>query len=89
VLTDLDPLITECKKYQTQLTNMNWPASMTADAHALITQIGALVGVMEAIGSQNAFSVNSWVSQFESAGQAAHSATNILRHDLGLAPVPN
>jgi hypothetical protein len=83
----MDPLITAAQKYETQLTDMNWPATMTSDAHALVTQIGALVGVMQTVGTQNAVSINSWDSQFESAGQATNSATNILRHDLGLPPV--
>lgn len=87
VLTVLDPLISAAQKYEMQLTNIPWPPSIVGDAHALITQIGALVGVMESVSSQNAFSVNTWVSQFESAAQSAHSATNILRHDLGLPPV--
>lgn len=87
VLTVLDPLISAAQKYETQLTGIAWPPSIVGDAHALITQIGSLVGVMQSVSSQNAFSVNTWVSQFESAGQSAHSATNILRHDLGLPPV--
>lgn len=85
-LQALEPLISAAQKYQTQITDLPWSPPFVSDAHALVDAVGSLIGVMESVSSQNAFSIQSWVTQFESAAEAEHSAANILRHDLGLPP---
>ncbi len=86
VASAVAPLITAAQRYETQVTDLPWPANMTSDAHTLVVTVGLFVVILQSVASQNVFSQAAWVSEFTSAEGGEHTAANTLRHDLGLPP---
>lgn len=83
VLQVLQPYIAAAQKYQHEVGAMHFPPKIASDAHALVTQVGALAAVMQGI-SQNNFTIGSWATQFESASTATKASAQKLRQHLGL-----
>ncbi len=83
----MSPLIPAAEQYQAQLAAIKWQPGLVSDAHVLIAQITVLDGVVKSVAQQTASSMKNWFSQYASAAEAVSSASNILRHDLGLPPL--
>jgi hypothetical protein len=87
VASTVAPLIAAIQTYQTQLTDLPWPSTMVSDAHAVIQDLGAVLGVLQATGQQNGLTGGAWSAQLEAATGSEKAAANTLRHDLGLPPL--
>lgn len=81
-----------CSPYATALTAFDnvllrspWPASAEADVHALVNGDAPELGDLDACGAPNEVT---WFSQLSKDSDAASTAANVLRSDLGLPPPP-
>lgn len=82
------PLVPAIQMYSTTLTNIDWPPAAVADAHALVSAVANYLGILETVSVQTVSSLPTWVSQLSAALQQERAAANILRHDVGLPPLP-
>jgi hypothetical protein len=83
---DAQPLIAAFQKFDTTLTNAQWPAGATADVHTLIGDVGALVGDLQGLSTFNALNASSWEATLERDLASMSTAVALVRHDLGLPP---
>jgi len=67
------------------LLRAQWPSNTTADIKALVTADEVIVGDLSGVSSQNAFSISTWGTQFDTDAGKSHAASSIVRADLGLA----
>ena len=74
------------KTYLQEVKEIPWPGPLAADAHLVEQRTGALIRVLQSIGTQTISTVPSWLRRLEAANKVAGEATSKLRHALGLPP---
>jgi hypothetical protein len=87
VATDLAPVIAAYQEADNALLRVSWPSSIATDVKAMVTADGALIGDLQATTVQDVLSSGSWATQVSQDGGKSVAAANIVRADLGLAPV--
>jgi hypothetical protein len=86
MLRALEPYIDGVKTYLRQVKEIPWPGAIAGHVHLVEQRTGALIGVLQSIGTQTISTVPSWLRRLEAANKLAGEATSQLRHALGLPP---
>lgn len=86
VLQALEPYINGVKTYLQEVKEISWPAAIAPEAHVVEQRTGALIRVLESVGTQTISTVPSWLLRLEAASKVASEATSKLRHVLELPP---
>jgi hypothetical protein len=86
VLQALEPYINGVKTYLQEVKEISWPRAVAPDAHVVEQRTGALIRVLESVGTQTISTIPSWLARLEAANKVAGEATSKLRNVLGLPP---
>jgi hypothetical protein len=78
------PYSSALSRYQFELAAIHWPASLSVDSTALVSQVTALNALAQNVASVGPGQLGAWLTQFHSESQSTLTANATLRHDLGL-----
>ena len=78
----------DTQKELDDLLNIQFPPEMKSDVDGLIKAMTAEVNDFNALSQDSGAALNQDASQLQADGNAHSAAAQIIRHDLGLPPVP-
>jgi hypothetical protein len=79
------PYVTTLQRFQLELANIRWPASLAQDGAALLTQVSSFASFAQTITSTPSIGLGSWLQAFQAHAASVHFRENVIRRDLGLS----
>lgn len=77
-----DSLVNGLMETQRRCLATKWPAIVSGDVDEYVRAVGAMIGDLQSIRSQTAFSISSWDQKLHSDAQLVTTAGSLVRRDL-------
>ena len=82
--SQLNPAVRALTTLSEKLTTYRWPRKSQRDVRSLVSDLGSLMDAMSTAGTVNALNASQWLTTLGSDERATATASNLVRHDLGL-----
>ena len=82
--SEAQPVLTALQNMQQKLLVTTWPTSARKDVDPLVSDVGLMIGALQALSSLNFVKASSWESTFVHDLSTTFTDTTPVREDLGL-----